>query len=44
MRDKYNKLMANYGEVEKILADGATKARQVATQTINRVRKAIGVK
>jgi len=44
MRDKYNKLMANYNEVAKILADGATKARQVATQTITRVRKAIGVK
>jgi len=43
MRDKYNKLMANYGEVEKILDDGATKARKVAAETMTRVKKAIGV-
>ena len=43
MREKFNYLMANFNEVEKILNDGAKSARQTATATINRVRKAIGV-
>jgi len=43
MRDKYNHYMNNYSEVEKILADGAKRAREVARKTLDRVRKAIGV-
>ena len=43
MREKYNKLMSNYAAVEKILAEGAEKARKVATATLARVKKAIGV-
>jgi tryptophanyl-tRNA synthetase len=43
MRNKYNQLMASYDKVEKILADGAAKARKVARATLDRVRKAIGV-
>ena len=43
MRDKYNHYMAHYAEVEKILADGAERARSVARQTLARVRKAVGV-
>ena len=43
MRERYNYLMANYAEVEKILSDGAVRARQVAQVTLARVRKAIGV-
>jgi len=43
MRDKYNYLMANYNEVEIILADGAKKARAVARKTLDRVRNAVGV-
>jgi len=43
MRQKYNHLMANYGEAEKILAAGAMQARKVARETIARVRKAVGI-
>jgi len=43
MRERYNYLMANYSEVEKILTDGAVRARKVAQETLVRVRKAIGV-
>ncbi len=44
MREKYNYYMANTAEIDKILADGAAKARVIARDTIARVRKAIGVK
>lgn len=43
MRKEYNRLMANYTEVEKILAAGAQQARKVARETILRVRKAVGI-
>lgn len=43
MREKYHHLIGNYTEVEKILHDGACKARKVASETMNRVRKAIGI-
>jgi tryptophanyl-tRNA synthetase len=43
MRAKYFQYMSNYDEVEKILADGAKKARAVAKETLARVKKAIGV-
>jgi len=43
MRDKYNYYMENYGEVEKILTEGAARARVAARGTLERVRKAIGV-
>jgi len=43
MRVKYNQLMADYSQVERILADGAKKARKVARVTLDRVRKAIGI-
>jgi len=42
LREKYDYYMANYAEVENALKDGAQRARAVARQTINRVRKAIG--
>jgi len=41
MRDKYNHLMANYHEVEKILDDGAARARVVARDMIDRVRQCL---
>lgn len=43
MRERYEYYMKNYGEVEKILNDGAVKAREVARKTLDRVRKAVGV-
>ena len=43
MRERYNYLMENYGEVEKILADGAKQARVVASATLGRARKAVGL-
>ncbi|MCL2228213.1 MAG: tryptophan--tRNA ligase [Firmicutes bacterium] len=43
MRERYNYLMENYGEVEKILALGAVETRKVARETLNRVRKAVGI-
>jgi len=43
MRAKYEHLMNNYHEVEKILSDGAVKARKVAAETLAQVRKSIGI-
>lgn len=43
MREKYNYYINNPQEVENILKQGAQKARIIAKQTIERVRKAIGV-
>ena len=42
MRDKYNYLINNYSEVEKILTQGAIEARKMAKETITAVRSAIG--
>jgi len=41
MRDKYNHLIENYATVETLLAKGATKAREVAKKTLDRVKAAI---
>ena len=41
MRDRYNELMANFGQVEMQLLVGAKQAREVAKQTIAKVRGAI---
>lgn len=43
MRDKYNYYMEHYDEVEKILKSSEEKVRIVAKETLERVRKAIGV-
>ena len=42
-RDKYNFLMENRSEVDEILKAGAQKARPIAIQVMDRVRRAIGV-
>jgi len=42
-RNVYKELKAHPEEVKKILADGATKARTIASQTMSEVRKAIGM-
>ena len=44
MREKYFYYQNHRDEVDKILADGAAKARAIAQKTIQRVRKSIGVK
>lgn len=41
-RDRYNELMANPAEIERILTEGAEKAQLVARQKLNEVRSAIG--
>jgi len=38
-RDKYNQLMENRQVIDKLLVDGAKKARAVAKRTMERVRK-----
>lgn len=43
MREKYNYYMSHYDEVEKILTSGQKKAKKVAKETIERVRKAVGL-
>ena len=43
MRDKYNYYMQNPLEVEKILQEGAKKARIIAKKMLNKIRKKIGV-
>lgn len=41
-RDRYNELIANPAEVERILAEGAQKAKIVATAKLTEVRRVIG--
>ena len=43
MRDRYNRYMENFEDVELLLQKGEKQARQIARETIARVRKAIGV-
>ena len=40
-RAEYERLMANPGELDAILADGASRARPVAIETLARVKKAM---
>jgi tryptophanyl-tRNA synthetase len=42
-REQFNALMANRAEVDRILADGAERARAVASRTLARVRRAVGI-
>ena len=42
-RDRYNALMDNLDELDKILEKGAEKARDIARPILARVRKAVGV-
>lgn len=41
-RERYNYYMINKGELDQILEQGAQKARQVANQTLQRVREKLG--
>ena len=43
MREKYDYYMSHYDEVEKMLENGAKKAREIAKQTLTRARQAIGL-
>jgi tryptophanyl-tRNA synthetase len=43
MREKYNALLADKGLIDKILAEGAEKARPIAQATVKRFRKAAGI-
>ncbi len=42
-RERYNALMDNRAELERVLQDGAEKARDIAVPILAKVRKAIGV-
>jgi tryptophanyl-tRNA synthetase len=42
-RERYAALMADTGQIDRILADGARRARAIAGQTLARVRAAIGI-
>lgn len=42
MREKYNYYINHFEEVEDMLKKGAEKARKISTETIERIRKAIG--
>ena len=43
MRDKYDYYMAHFDEVEEMLKKGEAKAKVIARETIERVKKAVGV-
>ena len=43
MRDKYDYYMAHFDEVEELLKKGEERAKVIAKETIERVKKAIGV-
>ncbi len=40
-REKFNYLMENKNEIDKVLLDGASKAQAIADETMQRVRKAV---
>ena len=40
-RAEYERLMANTDEIEQVLANGAERAKIVASKTIQRVKKAM---
>lgn len=42
MRERYNALMEDTSYIDKILADGAERARTIASAKISRLRKAMG--
>ncbi len=41
-RERYNQLMANPDEIDRILAQGADKARSIGAKTLDRVRSVMG--
>jgi tryptophanyl-tRNA synthetase len=43
LRSRYEEIIADTGELDRILADGAERARALAAPTMQRVRDAIGV-
>ncbi|MFA6617892.1 MAG: tryptophan--tRNA ligase [Candidatus Neomarinimicrobiota bacterium] len=43
MREKYDMLMEDPTHIEKILKEGAEKARTIASATVDRLRSAIGI-
>jgi tryptophanyl-tRNA synthetase len=43
MREKYNYFMEHFDEVLKMLEKGEAKAKEIARETIERVKKAVGV-
>jgi tryptophanyl-tRNA synthetase len=43
LRERYNALVADPEKLKTILAQGAEKARQAASRTVKRLRKAIGI-
>jgi len=43
IREKYNEIMADIPSLDKILQQGAEKARPIAAATVNRFRKAVGI-
>ena len=42
MRERYNELMADTSYIDKVLADGAGKARELASEKIRKLRAAMG--
>ncbi|EPZ52233.1 tryptophan--tRNA ligase [Bacteriovorax sp. BAL6_X] len=42
-RGKYDALMADKSQIDKILAEGAAKVRPIAQENLRRIKKAIGV-
>lgn len=42
IQDKYHAIMDDKGYLESVLRDGNEKARQVANETLNKVKKALG--
>ncbi len=43
VRERYSELRSDEGELERIFAEGAEKARAIASETLDDVRQAMGV-
>jgi tryptophanyl-tRNA synthetase len=43
LRLRFNELMADPAQIDRILAKGAERARSIAAETVKRFRKAAGI-
>jgi tryptophanyl-tRNA synthetase len=43
LRERYEALLSDPAQIDRILADGARRARPLAAETMQRVRRAVGV-
>ena len=43
IKDKYNKLMSDVGELDRLLFSGAQKAEEISMARLNQIKQTIGL-